>query len=311
VELRGWASLPGDGVDTTTGGGSAVPDRPATAGELLALASDDVPRVIEIAGAFDVPRLQVGSNKTLVGIGPDATINGGIRIRGSSVEDRVHNVIVRNLRVNGATTDVDDDAVQIYFAHHVWIDHLEIWDGPDGNLDMTHAVDWVTVSWTKFRYTSAYRRPDGESSDHRFSSLLGHSDGNSREDAGRLRVTFHHDWWAEGVIERMPRVRYGQVHVVSSYFASSGNNYCIRAGRSAALLVEGNYFDGANGPHEFNDDTDRATAHIIARGNEYVGTSGEHAVGGGGPPFEAAPYPLEVEPASGVPARVRACAGPR
>ena len=308
--LAGWATISGDGVTTTTGGGNATPVRPTTAAELQNYASDSTPRVIEIAGTFAVPSLEVASNKTIVGIGNNAVINGGISIRGKS-DALVQNVILRNIKVNGATTGVDYDAVQIYFAHHVWIDHCEIWDGPDGNLDMSHAVNWVTVSWTKFRYTTSYQRPPGETSDHRFSSLIGHSDDNASEDSGRLKVTFHHNWWAERVIERMPRVRFGQVHIFNNYFSSAGNNYCVRAGTNAHLLVEGNYFDGVGNPHEFNDSTDQMTASITARNNTYSGTSGNQSTGGGGAPFTTPPYSATIESAGGIPALVQGCAGPR
>jgi pectate lyase len=302
--------MSGDNVSGTTGGGNIAPVRPTTVAELEMYASDASPRVIEVAGTFAVPRLDVASNKTLVGIGKNATINGGVRIRGTSSEP-VTNVIVKNLRVNGATTDVDNDAMQIYFAHHVWIDHCEIWDGPDGNLDMSHAINWVTVSWTKFRYTTEYKRPSGETADHRFSSLIGHSDDNASEDTNRLKVSFHHNWWAELVIERMPRVRFGQVHVFSNYFSSTGNNYCVRAGANARLLVEGNYFDGVNSPHEFNSPADEMTASITERNNEYQATTGNRVSGGMGTAFSSAPYPATIEPAAGIPSVVKACAGPR
>ncbi|HEY3498307.1 MAG TPA: hypothetical protein VGK73_26615 [Polyangiaceae bacterium] len=309
TELVGWATLSGDNVNGTTGGGNATPVRPTSAQQLADYAGDATPRVIEIQGTFDVPSLEVASNKTLVGIGNGATINGSVRVRGYE-DEPITNVILKNFHVNGATT-ADEDAVQIYFAHHVWIDHLDIYDGPDGNLDLTHAVNWVTVSWTKFRYTSNYQRPEGESSDHRFSSLVGHSDNNSEEDNGRLKVSFHHNWWAEGVIERMPRVRFGQVHVFNNYFSSQGNNYCVRAGRSAQLLIEGNYFDRVNSPHQFNDEDDEATASITARNNVYNQTTGDQLDGGGGPAFTSAPYAPTIEPADGIPNVVQACAGPR
>ena len=141
--------------------------------------------------------------------------------------------------------------------------------------------------------------------------MIGHSDDNGAEDSGRIKVTFHHNWWAERVIERMPRVRFGQVHIFNNYFSSAGNNYCVRAGRNAQLLVEGNHFDGVNGPHEFNDATDEATAFITARNNTYVSTGGNQDTGGGGTPFTSPPYAATIEPAAGVPALVRACAGPR
>jgi hypothetical protein len=53
---------------------------------------------------------------------------------------------------------------------------------------LTHAVNWVTVSWTKVRYTPAYRGAPGEEvAQHRFASLIGHSDDNAAEDTNRLR----------------------------------------------------------------------------------------------------------------------------
>jgi pectate lyase len=308
--LEGFAGIVGDGVSTTTGGGSAAPVRPKTAAELLAFASDETPRVIEIAGSFDVPALLVSSNKTLLGIGKDATLRGGVKIRGHK-DEAVRNIILRNLRVDGATTQVDDDAVQLQFAHHVLIDHCEIFDGPDGSLDMTHAVNWVTVQWTKVHYTSNYKKPEGEPNDHRFASLIGHSDNNESEDKGRLKISFHHNWWGERVIERMPRVRFGQVHVFNNYFAAPSNNYCVRAGIGASVLIEGNYFDHVNSPHEFNSEDDQKTAHITARDNQYDGVTGNQLTGGGGTPLTSVPYQAKIEPAAEVPALVKGCAGPR
>jgi pectate lyase len=303
--LVGWATQAGDGVATTTGGGAIPPVRPSTAAELEQYASDSEPRVIEIASVFSVPRLSVASNKTLIGVAANARIDGGIRIRGSA-DVVISNVIVKNLRVNGRTTDVDGDAVQIYNAHHVWIDHVEIYDGVDANLDVVHGSNWVTISWSKFHYTSA--APDPE---HKYSTLIGHSDDNAEEDADRLNVSLHHNWWADGVTERMPRVRFGKVHSFNNLFASPGNNYCLRAGRGAALLIENNYFQGVSNPHEFNNDEDEQTAHITERNSVYSAVSGTQARDGGGTPFTSAPYALTLEPAAEVPARVQACAGPR
>jgi pectate lyase len=303
----GWASVAGDGV-STRGGADGETVTPTTAAELAEYAASAEPLVIRIQGTFSVPRLQVTSNKTLLGVGANATINGGVRIRGSS-DELVTNVIVRNLRVNGATSTVDSDAMQIYFAHHVWIDHCEIWDGPDGNLDITHAANWVTVSWTKFLYTMAYQRPSGEDSDHRFSSLIGHSDSNADEDSGRMKITLHHNWWAERVIERMPRVRFGEVHVFNNYFSSADNNYCIGGGYEARLLVQNNYFDGVKDPHRFQDDDD--TAQIVANGNTYIGISDTTAKATRGAAFTPT-YTAALAPAdAALKAQVMACAGPR
>jgi pectate lyase len=307
--LLGWGAVAGDGVQVTTGGGDATAVRPTSVSELMGYASDSMPRVIEIEGSFDVSRLDVTSNKTLVGIGPDATIRGGLVIRGS-LQAPVSNVIVRNLNIDGGATG-GEDAVQVQFAHHLWFDHCDIWDGPDGNLDMTHAVNWSTISWTIFRYTSAYRRPAGESGDHRFSNLIGHDDDNAGEDRGRLKITLHHNWWGEGVIERMPRVRFGEVHVFNNYYSSGSSNYCVGAGAEAHLLVENNYFDGVSSPHRYINAADANTANVSANGNEYPGASGERVTGGGGQAFTTPGYSVELDAAADVKELVQRCAGPR
>jgi pectate lyase len=186
------------------------------------------------------------------------------------------------------------------------VDHCEIWDGADGNMDIVHGSNWVTVSWTKFRYTSS--APDAA---HKFSNLIGHSDSNDSEDTGRLNVTLHHNWWADGVVERMPRVRFGKVHSFNNYFASTGNNYCVRAGKNAQILVEKDYFQGVKSPHAFNSSDDQGTSNITARDNVYQGTSGTQATGGGGPAFTSPPYSASMDAASAVPGIVQSCAGPR
>jgi len=305
ADLVGWAAVEGDGVSTTTGGGDATPVRPTTADELAAYASDSQPRVIEISGTFDIPKLDVKSNKTLIGIGADATINGGVRIHGKS-DSFVNNVIIRNLHVNGVTSTADGDSMQVHYAHHVWIDHCDIFDAADGNLDVVHGSNWVTISWTKFHYTSA-----APEQGHRFSNLIGHSDSNEGEDTGRLNVTLHHNWWADGVMERMPRVRFGKVHSFNNYFSATGNNYCIRAGKGAQLLVEKNYFEGVSDPHEFNNSSDKKTANITARDNAYVSTTGKQVDGGGGTAFTDPPYAASMDTANDVPGIVQSCAGPR
>ena len=137
--------MPYGGVATTTGGGDAKPDRPTSAAQLATLAGDDTPRVIEIATSMEIGLLKVSSNKTLVGIGPNVVLKGGISILGTR-EPLVYlsNIIVRNLSIQGYGWHGDPpvgvaagDAFQVMYAHHIWVDHCNISDGPDGNLDVT------------------------------------------------------------------------------------------------------------------------------------------------------------------------------
>ncbi len=303
AELVGWASVPGLGVPTTTGGQGGETVTASTAEQLLDFVARPEPLIIQLSGTISAPVVRVASNKTLIGLGSTATLQGGLRIRGQQ-DEFVSNVIVQNLTIEAATSEVDGDGVQIHYAHHVWVDHCLIQDASDGNLDVVHGSDFVTVSFNKFQYTAA-----APAADHRFSSLIGHSDSDSAvaEDTGHLKVTFHHNWWADNVIERMPRVRFGDVHVFNNYYSSAGNNYAIRAARNSRVLVETNYFDGVNTPHETNNDEDGA-AQILARDNVYDTTTGAQTSTGAAftPGYE---YTLDA--AAGVPALVRAQAGPR
>lgn len=312
-DLMGWAAVPGLGMETTTGGLDGDTVTATTTEELVAYAASEEPLTILIANDLDAPRVDVLSNKTLVGAAGGITIRGGLRIRPeSSGDEMVQNVIVRNIRVDGTNSrvegnlddvDNDDDAIMVYRAHHVWIDHCEVWDGRDGNLDIVHASDFITVSWCKFRYSD-----NAPYEDHRFSNLIGHSDSANAqmEDRGTLNVTYHHNWWAERVHERMPRVRFGQVHVLNNYYSSTGNNYAVRAGFEANVLIESNYFDGVDTPHEINED-DGGPAVVTARGNEYVATTG--AQDATGTAFEP-PYDYSPDPAADIKAEVTDGAGP-
>lgn len=81
------------------------------------------------------------------------------------------------------------DAVAIQESTNVWIDHNTFAndlshdkDFYDGLLDITHAADFVTVSWNVF--TTSFK-----------TSLIGHSASNGKEDKGHLRVTYHHNYF--------------------------------------------------------------------------------------------------------------------
>ncbi|SHK62567.1 polysaccharide lyase family 1 protein [Fibrobacter sp. UWB12] len=181
--------------------------------------------------------VEVGSNVTIYGyqgaIIAQPTSGSAMKLSGSK------NVIIRNLKFKGvgAHDDDDEDCLQVnHESKNVWIDHVDVYDGHDGNLDITNASDFVTISWTKFSYTSA-------SSGHQFSNLIGNSKTKT-SDRGHLNVTIHHTWWADGVVERMPRVRFGKVHVANNLFDSKNASYCVRAAVEADIRIERNVFIG-------------------------------------------------------------------
>jgi pectate lyase len=283
----------GRGVATTTGGqGGSVVDVD-TASELQSAAQSSTRQIIRISGTLNVSELNVNSNKTLIGVGTNATINGGISINGRN------NIILQNLRVNGKSSGAGLDAIHIEGSHHVWIDHCDVWDAPDGNLDISNQSDLITVSWTRFWYSTS----PGDNA-HRFCNLIGSDD--AAPDTGYLNVTFHHNWWAERVLERMPRVRYGKVHVFNNYYSSSGNSYCVRAGYEADVRIENNHFENVNNPYEI--DSDSGTAVVSASGNTFSGGGGSRDTRG---TAFTPPYPYQLRAASAVRDAVRAGWGPR
>jgi pectate lyase len=312
----GWAAVNGNGVATTTGGGNAPPITVTTLAQLQTAVLGTDPAVIFVKGILAPGEIRPGSNKTIAGI-CGAEIHGHIEISQSV------NVIIRNIKLVGFAPgncaldpgfdpavgcSSGDDLITVQRnSHHIWFDHCDISDGTDGNLDISNGANFVTISWTKFHYTP---RTDNVGDDatgaagHRYSDLVGGSD-NTTADADLLNVTWHHNWWADNVVERQPRVRFGENHLFNNYWSSATTNYCVRAGIQAHLLIENSYFDGVDSPHQFNNDTDQQT------GNIYDNTSGDQETGGGGPAFTTPPYNYTLDAAAAVPQLVQSGAGPK
>jgi pectate lyase len=257
--------------------------------------------------------MEIASNKTIVGADKNATIIGGLAVNG------VSNVIIRNLNIQGVYPNPGPgDTLSSRNSHHIWWDHLTVWDAEDGLLDITKESNYQTVSWCKFYYTDS-------SNGHRLASLNGSGGGDHPEDWGKLKVTYHHNWWGDLVTSRMPRVVYGEGHQFNNYFNSPGNNYCIGVGSYGSILVENNYFKDVNNPHQFMYEV---YMYASATGNIYDNTSGARDTGSGGSrdacpdgdcsiqenfepgPFEP-PYEYSLRPAAEVPDIVQRCAGPQ
>jgi pectate lyase len=321
---------------TTTGGEGGEVVTVTTLDELIASAADMEPRVIQVKGTLAPGRVMVGSNKTIVGT-CGARIQGHLRIDGSS------NVIVRNLAVVGFNCtdtggmggrggsagtgsggsggrrgrgggfemgcEAGDDAITVVNgAHHIWFDHLDVSDGSDGNLDITNGSDFVTVSWTKLHYTTQRTDTGGAEGGHRFANLVGSSDMSAATDGGHLNVTFHHVWWAANVHERMPRVRFGHVHLFNNLNTAAGNMYCVGLGVGARIVAENNVFQGVAIPFNTQSYSDAASV-LVAAGNVFTGTTGNTM--GFGSNLPALPYTYTLDPVDGVAAAVMAGAGPR
>lgn len=233
----GFATLNGG----TTGGKGGKTNIVSTAEEFCTATGAAEPLNIFVSGTlnFGGESVRIASNKTIIGLGTNAGFFGHIYIYG------VSNVIIRNLNFanpGGVGQGMGGgDGMTANSSHHVWVDHCTFNECTDGQFDITHGCDFFTVSWCKFSYTN-------EASDHRLSMLIGNKDTLATEDAGKLHVTLHHNWIADLVQDRAPRVRFGQVHIFNNYYGATSNNICIGLGISSQVLLESTYFDGIKRP---------------------------------------------------------------
>ncbi|OLT24634.1 pectate lyase [Nocardiopsis sp. CNR-923] len=219
----GWAAQPlaagGDGIPGVTGGAEGETVTASGADELADLLTAEEPLTIEVTGEIDLGgSMEVGSDKTLVGVGAGAVLTGG-----RLVVDGSANVVLANLEmtVEGAAVTVRGG------ARHVWVDHCTFTDGGgDALVSVTEGADRVTLSWNHFRDAEAAVDIGGED-----------------DETGALRVTLHHNFF-DGTSARNPSARNAEhVHVFNNYFRDNGE-YGVTSLLDANVLVEGNYFEG-------------------------------------------------------------------
>jgi pectate lyase len=193
------------------------------------------------------------------------------------------------------------DAIHVDGGTRIWIDHNDLssdtthgTDYYDGLLDLTHAADYITVSWNRLH-------------DHIKCSLVGHSDSNASEDTGHLRVTYHHNAFIN-CAERGPRVRFGNpVHVFNNYYYTGNTpdySYAIATTCNAGVLVEGNYFENISDPTHLSEGSSPG-GNLVAR-NNYLVNSGTVLTSG---TVASIPYAYTVDTAGSVKSIVTAGAG--
>lgn len=350
----GWAGFAGG----TSGGANAAAADVHVVSTASALAaavkgSGTAPRIIKVVGRIDLAaadnggafasesdqaargELKLPSDTTLIGVGADAgLVNANVVIR------HVDNVIVRNLTIvnpcdvapkwdpsDGSSGNWNSqfDGITVDGARHVWIDHDRFTDQPrtddlspaghgklvqchDGAVDIKDAADYVTLSFNVFDH-------------HDKNDLVGSSDSDTG-DAGHLKVTFDHYWFAT-ITQRTPRVRFGQVHLYDNLYTGSKADpvypqaYSVGVGYQAKVRSEQNVFEiaGAGSCHDVvaNPGSSGKAGAIVDAGSTLNGA-----------PLSLAPCALSTDvgwtvpydlrgalvPASAVKALVQAQAGP-
>jgi pectate lyase len=220
-------------------------------------------RAASAAAQQERVRIRVPANTTIVGLGTDATVRGAwFDIRpGGTTGNVTANVIIRNITFedvadcfpqwapnDGATGNWNSlyDAISVRNATHVWVDHntfrdrttrdetLPVYYGRlyqvhDGHVDVTNQSNYVTISWNRFL-------------EHDKVMLIGSSDNIA--DRNFLNVTIHHNFF-KGVGQRVPRVRFGKVHVYNNFYKIQHlptYGYTWGVGAESQIYAENNFF---------------------------------------------------------------------
>lgn len=246
----GWATVGGN----VTGGEGGTKVTVKTKTELMNALKGTDKKIIYVEGKIEFAGLNSvkgAQNKTVIGMKGATLVNSKHSSKGSETGilqlSSCKNIILRNLIFKSAGAyDIDgNDNLTIAGSTYIWVDHCEFQDGVDGNFDCVNGSDNICVTWCRFRYLiEPWAGGSGGADDHRNCDLWGSSDSRS-EDNGHLRTTFANCWWDEGCSERMPRVRYGQVHIQNCLYSSSNAHYCIGYGYKSNIYAENNAFTSA------------------------------------------------------------------
>ncbi|KAL3473842.1 pectin lyase fold/virulence factor [Aspergillus californicus] len=184
--------------------------------------------------------LDVGSNKSIVGVGSAGVLKGkGLRIRGG-----VSNVIIQNIHITNLNPQYvwGGDAITLDGADYVWIDHNKIsLIGRQMIVSGWGKAGHVTISNNEFDGRTSWSA--GCNGKHYWTMLL-----IGLEDWYTFANNYIHD-----VSGRAPH--YGTADTSSTIFFHAVNNYfkdvgghAFDIGANTWSLLEGNYFDTVTTP---------------------------------------------------------------
>ncbi|XP_061355861.1 pectate lyase-like [Gastrolobium bilobum] len=183
--------------------------------------------------------LLVSSDKTIDGRGVNVQIRDGAGI----TMQFVNNVIIHGLRIKnvvskpggmmrdsynhvGLRTRSDGDAISIYGSTNIWVDHVSMSNCEDGLVDVIQGSTAITIS-------------NCHMTKHNDVMLFGASDSYSGDKIMQVTVAFNH--FGQGLIQRMPRCRWGFVHVVNNDY-THWQMYAIGGSSGPTILSQGNRF---------------------------------------------------------------------
>lgn len=181
--------------------------------------------------------LIVNNFKTLDGRGTKVHITGN----GCITIEYVSNVIIHNIHIHHcnpspkANSDQsklvkkgrrDGDGISIYGSNKIWIDHCALSYCTDGLIDVTEGSTGITISNNYFSH-------------HDKVMLLGNGDSFTEDKGMQVTVAFNH--FGEGLIQRMPRCRFGYFHIVNNDYTQWGM-YAIGGSANPTINSQGNRY---------------------------------------------------------------------
>ncbi len=267
-DMKGFATVSGEGYTTTTGGEGGTVSTVSTLEELLDFASsrenETTPAILYIRGKITaasttVVTIKHGANITILGEGSFGELeNVGLNIRD------YNNVIIRNMKIHEVF--YPNDAITIDECQHVWVDHNELYskigdgigvDTYDGLLDIKNGSRYVTVSWNLIHH-------------HMKTSLIGHTDSESQASTdSQFRITYHHNYFHD-TDGRNPSIRFGAIHLYNNYFENI-SDYGIAVRQGAHAKLDNNHYHSVLLPISTNK-FDGPDGYVCESGTVYTGT---------------------------------------
>ncbi|KAK9750827.1 hypothetical protein RND81_02G224900 [Saponaria officinalis] len=183
--------------------------------------------------------LIIASNKTIDGRGANVIIEGGAGLTLQFVENViVHGLKIRNIVPGsggmirdsanhfGFRTMSDGDAISIFGSHHIWIDHCSFSNSADGLIDAIQGSTAITIS-------------NCHMTNHDKAFLFGARDTDYMD--RKMQITIAYTHFGKGMVQRMPRCRWGFFHVVNNDY-THWVMYAIGGSQNPTIISEGNRF---------------------------------------------------------------------
>ncbi|WVZ20079.1 hypothetical protein V8G54_007401 [Vigna mungo] len=183
--------------------------------------------------------LMITSNKTIDARGANVHIKDGAQI----TIQYVNNVIIHGLHIHdikpvkgglirdsvthyGVRATSDGDGISVFGSTHVWLDHLSMTNCADGLIDVVSASTAVTISNCHFVK-------------HNDVLLFGATDSFSGDKVMQVTLAFNH--FGKGLVQRMPRCRWGFFHIVNNDY-THWLMYAVGGSQQPTIISQGNRF---------------------------------------------------------------------